>query len=86
MVVARPTRLKFKSGFWNPGNFNLWNPESWALESVIQLKESGIPQRNGIWNPSFIDEESEIQYLESGTHGVESRIQDCLGLPYMGRE
>jgi hypothetical protein len=21
----------------------LWNPESWALESGIQLKESGIP-------------------------------------------
>ena len=26
-----------------------------------------------------------IQYLESGIHGVESRIQDCLGFPYMGR-
>ena len=38
MVVARPTRLKFKSGFWNPGNFNFWNPESSALESVMQLK------------------------------------------------
>ena len=26
-----------------------------------------------------------IQYLDSGIHGVESRIQDCLGFPYMGR-
>ena len=38
-------------GFRNPGNFGLWNPESWknfVVESgilgyVIQLKESGIP-------------------------------------------
>ena len=28
---------------WNPGNFLLCNPESWALESRIQLKESGMP-------------------------------------------
>ena len=27
-----------------------------------------------------------IQYLESGIQGVESRIQDCLGFSYMGRE
>ncbi|CAH3018662.1 unnamed protein product, partial [Porites evermanni] len=40
----------------------------------------------GIRNPSSTDEESEIQYLESGIHGVESRIQDCLGFRYMGRE
>ena len=26
----------------------LWNPESWALESQIQVKESGIPFK--IWN------------------------------------
>jgi len=34
------------------------NPE--ALESVIQLKESGIPQKIGIRNSSSIDKESEI--------------------------
>ena len=26
-----------------------------------------------------------IQYLESGIRCVESRIQDCLGFPYVGR-
>ena len=26
-----------------------------------------------------------IQYLESGIHGMESRIQDCDGFPYIGR-
>ena len=36
----------------------------------------------GIWNVSSTDKESGIQYLESGIHGVESRIQDCLGFPY----
>ena len=31
-------------GIRNPGKFCSWNPESWALESKIQLKESRIPQ------------------------------------------
>ena len=35
----------------NPGKFCLWDPESWALESVIyQLKESRILLTIGIWN------------------------------------
>ena len=48
----------------------LWNEESWALESGIKLKESGIPrrivlfQREKITNPA----------LESGILGVVSRI------------
>ena len=54
-----------------------WHAESWALESRIQLKESGIPLMFGIWNPRSTDKESWI-------HGVGSRIQDCLGFPYMG--
>ena len=33
----------------------LWNPESWVLESGIQLKESGIPLTIGIQNPSATD-------------------------------
>ena len=37
-----------KSGFCNPRKFCLWNPESWALESGVQLKESGI---QADWNP-----------------------------------
>ena len=35
------------SGFRNPGNFCLWNPEYWALESRIQLLESRIPLKRG---------------------------------------
>ena len=47
-------------GFRYPGKFCLWNPQSLALESRIQLKKSGIPQKIGIqdsistykdWNP-----------------------------------
>ena len=38
----------------------------------------------GIRNPSSTNKESKIQYQESGIHGVESRIQDCLGFLYMG--
>ena len=38
-----------------PGNFCLWNPESWALESRIQPKESGNARpwkpESGIGNP-----------------------------------
>ena len=37
--------------------FCLWNPESWVLESEIQLKESGIPLIIGIHNPSSTDKD-----------------------------
>ena len=52
----------------------MWNPESWALKSGIQLKESRIPLTIGIQNPSS----TEIQYLEYAINGVESPIQDCV--------
>ena len=39
------------SGIWEI--FCWWIPVSWALESVIQLKE--------FWNPSSTDKESRIQ-------------------------
>lgn len=29
-------------GFWNPGNFCFWNPESTTMGSGIQIKESRI--------------------------------------------
>ena len=32
----------FACGIRNPAKFCKWNPESWVLESGIQLKESGI--------------------------------------------
>ena len=47
------------------------------LESGIQLKESGIPPTIGIRTKTV------IQNLESRIHGVESRIQDCLGFLYV---
>jgi len=55
---------------------HLWNPDSWTLETGIQLTEFAIPLKRL---------ESRIQYLKSRIHGVESRIQDCLDFPYMGR-
>ena len=45
--------------------------------------ESGIPLRIGIQNQSSTEKHwNPFQYLESGIHGVESRIQDCLGFSY----
>ena len=64
------------SPFRNQQNFCLWNPESRALESGIQLKESGIPLRIGIQIPLT---KTGIKYLESRIHSLESRIQYCLG-------
>ena len=74
-----------ESEFWNRRNFCLWNLESWALESGIQLKESGILLRIGIQSKVPI-EKTGIKCLESGIHGLESRIQDCFGFPNMRRK
>ena len=46
-----------ESEFLNPGNFFLFNPECWALESGKEIKEGGIPLTTGIQNPSFTDED-----------------------------
>ena len=83
-------------GIQIPGNFCLWNPqsqetfacgilnpESSALRSVVQLKKSKIPLTTGIQNTISADKESGIQYPEFGIDSVESRIQDCIGLPDM---
>ena len=58
----------------------MWNPESWALKSGVQLKESGIPLVIGI-----LPTTTGIEYLESAIRDVASRIPGYLGLPYMGR-
>ena len=56
-------------GLWNP-EYSSRNPEAhWRLEFRIQIPLT----------------KTGIQYLKSGIHGVESRIQDCLGIPYMER-
>ena len=60
---------------WNPesGKLCLRNPESCALESRIQLKETWILLKIRIKKPSFSDKEFRIQFLVS-------RIQDCLAI------
>ena len=50
----------FACGIRDPGD----------LESVIQVKESGIPLTIGIQNLSFISKESEIPFLESEVQSV----------------
>ena len=45
------------NGIRNLGKICMWNPESWALESGVQLKESGIPLATGIENPSSTDKD-----------------------------
>ena len=85
--IRIPKSEKIRENF--QGKFWLWNPESWALESGIQLKESGILLTIVIQNPrstcSTDMTKTGIQYLESRIQGVESRIQDCHGSPYNGR-
>ena len=79
----------FSFGIQNPANFccGILNPGLWNLEysrtNAEWNLESGIPLTIGIQNPSSSDKESGIQHLESRIHSVESRIQDCLGLPYV---
>ena len=50
------------------------------------LMEIGIVPGFGIRNPRIQNPSFTDKYLESGIHSVESRIQDCPGLPYMGRQ
>ena len=52
---ASPHAMEF--GFRNAVNFCLWNPESWALESGIQLKESAITLTIAFQNPSSTDKD-----------------------------
>ena len=70
--VESGTWKSFACKIWNPGLWNLWfnsrNPEScWQLESRWKFH---------IWQV--------LQKAVPGMwfHGVESRIQDCLGFPY----
>ena len=47
--------------FWK---FFLWNPESWAFEYGIQLKESGIPLKNGIQDPGATDKDGNPEFTD----------------------
>ena len=57
----------FGCGIWNP---ELWNPECRISSRNLESRAQVPPTKTG------------IRYLESGIHGVESRIQYCLGFPY----
>ena len=50
------------------------------------LKQKKNLESSPFWNPESTELESGIQYSESGIHRVESRIHDCHGFPYMGRQ
>ena len=49
------------------------------------LKQKKNMESSPFWNPESTELESRIRYSESGIQWVESRIQDCHGFPYMGR-
>ena len=55
-----------ESGFRNQGKFCLWNPESWALEPRIQLKESRIPLT--------IESRIQVPLTKTGNQQLESGI------------
>ena len=53
----------------NLGNFCLWNVKSWALESGIALKESGIQNPSSTvndWNPELTARNPESKTLPRG--------------------
>ena len=83
LVINKRVTTQCKGiGIPESGKIMLENPQSWALESGIQLNESkSHEQLQSRFQVPLT--ETGIQYLESGIHGVESRIQDCLGFPYM---
>ena len=70
--------------------FCLWNTKSGKTllvkSGILDLGIRNTAQR--IRNPTKDwNQESTFHWLgvESGIHGMESRIQDCLGFSYMGR-
>ena len=65
--------LNRKSGFRNPRNFFFFYPESWAFESGIQLKESGIPLTIGIQNLSSTDKDwNPVPGIRNPHHGIQN--------------
>ena len=48
----------FACGIQNLRKVCMWNPASWALESVVHLELSGLLQTIEIWNPNSTDKES----------------------------
>ena len=69
-------------------SFNIarFEHENEVRRKALKLGKKWNPDLFGIRNPLCLNPESGIQYPESGIHSMESRIQDCPGFPYMGRE
>ena len=62
-----------ESGFRIPRNLCFWNPESLALESGIQLKESVIPLTTGFVNRSpTVKEPESIPGIRSPRRGIQN--------------
>ena len=67
---------------------NDWNSESKFYRQKIRNPVPGTRNPYKDLNPEskfHWQTQTGIQYLESGIHCVESRIQDCIGFPYMGQ-
>ena len=57
------------------GNICLWFPESWALESRIQLKESGILLTIGIQNPTSTDKDwNQVPGIGNPRRGIQRKV------------
>ena len=64
-----------ESGFRNPRIFCFWDPESWALESGIQLMDSGITLTTGIQNPSSIVKNwIPVPGIRNPRHGIQNPV------------
>ena len=79
-MSSSPHAREFR--FWNPRNLCLWNPESGALKSGIQLKESRILLPIGIQNPrlSWISFYEHFTYLALLVEAFNSQTFFCISL------
>ena len=62
--------------------------ESGILGFGIRNTAQGVRNRINDWNSEsriLLQRLESTEFLESGSHDMESRIQDCLGFPYIGR-
>lgn len=81
------TQERFSCRIQNPGFFCLWNPDFglWHPEYSSSNLESHQRLQSWIQVPLISNLESSTWNLEF-TAGMESRIQDCSGIPYMVQE
>ena len=81
---ARCTTFLVKMSFICMRMKNDFHIKGWAPTLVLKQRPGGtLKWPIGVRNPSSTDKESRIQHLESAIHSMESRVQDCLGFPYM---